>query len=220
MSSTWYLAPSLNVLRDEIDAAYPHRQKKMDGTIGDAAHAARDSDHNPNARGSVNALDVDEIGIDAWALVACAILDDRTNYVIYEGKIWQRKHGFKPRPYTGPNAHKRHVHISILQTRQAEQDVRPWGYRGRTNSTNNTEKENDMATAKEIAKEILLYPVQANGKTQPLVQHWAESFVSTAAQSVAVGTEAARDKQLAQAAAERDKAILARLDQVLAEVRK
>ena len=68
MSSTWYLAPSLNVLRGEIDAAHPHRQKKMDGTIGDAAHAARDSDHNPNARGSVNAIDVDEIGIDALAL--------------------------------------------------------------------------------------------------------------------------------------------------------
>lgn len=218
MSSTWYLAPSLNVLRDEIDAAYPHRQKKMDGTIGDAAHAARDSDHNPNARGSVNAIDVDEIGIDAWALVACAILDDRTNYVIYEQKIWQRKHGFKPRPYTGLNAHKQHVHISILQTRQAEQDVRPWGYRNRNN--NNNEKENDMATAKEIATEILNTKVTANGKTQPLIQHLAESFVSTAAQSVAVGTEATRDKQLAQAAAERDKAILAKLDQVLAEVRK
>ena len=220
MARKWYTAPSLTVLRDEIDAAYPHRQKKMDGTIGDAAHAARASDHNPNARGSVNALDVDEVGIDAWALVACAILDDRTNYVIYEGRIWQRKHGFKPRPYTGPNAHKQHVHISILQTRQAEQDVRPWGYRGRTNSTNHTEKENDMATAKEIAKEVLLWPMQANGKTQPLIQHLAESFVSTAAQSVAVGTEATRDKQLAQAAAERDKAILARLDQVLTEVRK
>ncbi len=216
MGSTWYLAPSLNVLRDEIDAAYPHRQKKMDGTIGDAAHAARDSDHNPNARGSVNALDVDEIGIDAWALVACAILDDRTNYVIYEGRIWQRKHRFTPRPYKGLNAHKQHVHISILQTRQAEQDVRPWG----SNSNDNTEKENDMATAKEIAKEILLFPMQANGKTQPLIQHLAESFVSTAAQSVAVGTEATRDKQLAQAAAERDKAILAKLDQVIAEVRK
>ena len=219
MARKSYTAPSLNVLRDEIDAAYPHRQKKLDGTIGDAAHAARDSDHNPNARGSVNARDVDEIGIDAWELVACAILDDRTNYVIYEGRIWQRKHGFKPRPYTGPNAHRQHVHISILQTRQAEQDVRPWGYRNRT-TTNNTEKENDMATAKEIAKEILLYPMQANGKTQPLVQHLAESFVSTAAQSVAVGTEATRDKQLAQAAAERDKAILAKLDQVIAEVRK
>lgn len=220
MGSTWYLAPSLNVLLDEINAAYPHRQTKMDGTIGDAAHAARDSDHNPNARGSVNALDVDEIGIDTWALVACAILDARTNYVIYEGRIWQRKHGFKPRPYTGPNAHKQHVHISILQTRQAEQDVRPWGYRNRTTNNNHTEKENDMATAKEIAKEILLHPMQANGKTQPLIQHLAESFVSTAAQSVAVGTEATRDKQLAQAAAERDKAILAKLDQIIAEVRK
>ena len=123
----WHLAPSLAQLRREINTRWPSRDKTSDGTIGDAAHSARASDHNPNSRGSVNAIDIDEDGIDAWGLVALLITDPRVYYVIYEGRIWQRKYGFKPRPYTGINAHRQHIHVSIIQSVAAEQNTTPWG---------------------------------------------------------------------------------------------
>lgn len=50
-----------------------------------------------------------------------------------------------------------------------------------------------MPTAQQIADAILLSPVTANGKTAPLVQHFAEMAVATAAQSNAVTAERSRD---------------------------
>ena len=127
MATSWHLAPSLAQLRREINARWPNRDKSTDGSVGDLSHAARASDHNPNSRRSVNAIDIDEDGIDAWGLVDLAITDPRVNYVIYERKIWQRKHGFKPRPYSGINAHTKHIHVSIIQSVAAEQNTAPWG---------------------------------------------------------------------------------------------
>ena len=127
MAASWHLAPSLAQLRREINTRWPSRDKTSDGSVGDLAHASRASDHNPNSRGSVNAIDIDEDGIDAWGLVALLITDPRVYYVIYEGRIWQRKHGFVPRPYTGINAHRKHVHVSIIQSVAAEQNTAPWG---------------------------------------------------------------------------------------------
>ena len=209
MAASWHLAPSLAQLRREINTRWPSRDKTSDGTIGDAAHSARASDHNPNSRGSVNAIDIDEDGIDAWGLVALLIADPRVYYVIYEGRIWQRKHGFVPRPYTGINAHRKHVHVSIIQSVAAEQNTTPWGVAkigasssvkpstgGSTSkpSTTNTkpkpnqsEEDELMALSKEtldqIATAVLTVPVTANGKKAALVQHMAEAFVDDDAQS-------------------------------------
>ena len=127
MASPYHLAPSLAVLRREVDARWPNRDRTSDGWIGDAAHSARASDHNPNARGSVNAIDIDHDGIDCKALVALLVKDPRVNYVIHDGKIYSRVRGFKGAPYKGANPHTKHVHVSILQSRAAEQDTRPWG---------------------------------------------------------------------------------------------
>ena len=209
MAASWHLAPSLAQLRREINTRWPSRDKTSDGTIGDAAHSARASDHNPNSRGSVNAIDIDEDGIDAWGLVALLIADPRVYYVIYEGRIWQRKHGFVPRPYTGINAHRKHVHVSIIQSVAAEQNTTPWGVArigasssvkpstgGSTSkpSTTNTkpkpnqsEEDELMALSKEtlnqIATAVLTVPVTANGKKAALVQHMADGFVDDEAQS-------------------------------------
>lgn len=127
--ATWYEAPALKTLLKEVNAAYPGRDRKSDGMIGDTAHAARKSDHNPDlsAGGVVRARDFDKDGLDKHALVQALITDDRVEYVIFEGLIYQRKYNFVPRKYTGVNGHYGHVHVSLRHGKQWENDTRPWG---------------------------------------------------------------------------------------------
>ena len=124
---SWHLAPALAQLRAEVNARWPKRSKRSDGTIGDAAHSARKSDHNPNSRRSVNAIDITANGIDTGALIAAAKKHPSVRYIIHNRKIMNRDIGnFKPRPYRG-NPHTAHVHISIYQSRTAEQRRQSWG---------------------------------------------------------------------------------------------
>lgn len=125
----YYLAPSLLDLRNEINTASPARDHTSDGWIGDASHAARVSDHNPDwsSNGVVRALDVDVDGCDPDQLIAVAIRDPRVEYVISRGKIYERGNGFKPRVYTGTNKHDKHTHISLRHTKAAEKSG-PWGF--------------------------------------------------------------------------------------------
>jgi hypothetical protein len=123
---SWYLAPSLRRLRDEVNHKWPNRSTASDGTIGDPAHASRDSDHNPNRRDSVNAIDITNDGINVDALIAAVIRHPSTAYVISRGVIRSRTYGWVKRPYGGDNPHDHHVHISIEQSSSAEQSTRSW----------------------------------------------------------------------------------------------
>ncbi|MEU6387664.1 hypothetical protein ABZ847_29370 [Streptomyces bauhiniae] len=123
----WHLAPALTVLRNEINARWPHRDRTSDGSIGDAAHQAGTSDHNPNGRGSVNAIDVDRDGVDVPAILAAVERHPSAHYWIFNRQIADRDDGWKRRPYSGSNPHDKHVHVSIRQSQAAEQDRRPWG---------------------------------------------------------------------------------------------
>lgn len=127
----YFLAPSLVSLRNEINAAHPSRDKTSDGWVGDTAHAARKSDHNPDytAGGIVRALDVDHDGINKARLLAIAIANPATEYVIQDWKIYTRANGFRAQAYTGSNGHTRHTHISIRHTADAAK-ARNWGYAG------------------------------------------------------------------------------------------
>ena len=125
---SWHLAPSLDQLRAEVNALWPNRSKASDGTIGDAAHSARTSDHNPNARRSVNAIDITASGIDTGKLINAAKAHPSVRYIIHRGRIMNRDIGnFQSRHYSGSNPHNTHVHISIYQTKTAEQRDRSWG---------------------------------------------------------------------------------------------
>jgi hypothetical protein len=122
-------APALLQLRAEIDARYPGRDRASDGCCGDEAHRARRSDHNPletgAGKGHACALDIDEDvvpGADLLWLVPILLADERTKYVIYEGQIFYP--GQAPRAYTGLNAHKHHLHLSIHAW--AVFSVEPW----------------------------------------------------------------------------------------------
>lgn len=123
----YYLAPALEVLRSEVNQRWPRRDKGSDGWIGDAAHQATKSDHNPNSRGSVNALDVDADGIHFPTVLAAIVRHPSARYVIFERRLYHRLRGWRSEPYSGVNPHTGHFHISIDQTRTAEQDRRPWG---------------------------------------------------------------------------------------------
>lgn len=122
----WHLAPSLVNLRDEINRRWPNRPKRSDGTIGNASHAARKSDHNPNERGSVNAIDITYPGVDARQIIDAVKRHPAAAYVIFNRKIYSRTHGWVAQPYSGVSPHTDHLHISIQQTVAAEQSVAPW----------------------------------------------------------------------------------------------
>jgi peptidoglycan hydrolase-like protein with peptidoglycan-binding domain len=120
------LAGNLANLRREINARWPHRDKKSDGWIADAAHPST-SDHQPDSRGVVHAIDVDVDGIDPKLLVKKAIAHPTTKYVIWNRTIWSRSHGFEARKYTGEDPHTSHVHISGRSGREFETNGKAWG---------------------------------------------------------------------------------------------
>lgn len=117
----YYLAPSLVKLRDQINDRWPSRSKASDGWIGDAAHNARKSDHNPDyaSGGVVRAIDVTLNGVNMAEIIAAVQSDSRTSYFIHKGVI-RGEPGFSARKYTGANAHNIHIHISIKHTKAAE----------------------------------------------------------------------------------------------------
>jgi hypothetical protein len=129
---SWRLARSLETLRDEINAAWPNRKRDWDGTVGDEAHQVRASDHNPNARGVVCAMDVThdpENGCDGEKLSAALRLsrDPRIKYVIWNKRIFNSTvWPWEWRDYHGENPHTHHVHISV---RDDVADDLPWTVR-------------------------------------------------------------------------------------------
>lgn len=110
-------------LREQIDDAYPHRDRTSDGWIGDSRHSARTSDHNPDPKsGMVRAIDVDrDLGAhkeEAHAVVEklrlCAQRGDkRIKYIIFDGKIMSPLFNWVRRSYMGANPHRHHFHVSF-----------------------------------------------------------------------------------------------------------
>jgi hypothetical protein len=137
----WRVAGSLLVLRGEIDRRWPERDKTSDGTIGDAAHATHESDHNPfivddEGIGVVRALDVDVDGINAAQLAEHLRQlgkkgDERLNgkgYVIFNRRIASEVQDWTWRQYNGENPHTSHVHVSVSRTADPGYDsLGGWG---------------------------------------------------------------------------------------------
>jgi len=118
-------------LREQIDDAFGDRDRTSDGWVGDTRHAARPSDHNPDANGWVRAIDVDrdlsgkpkpDIMPDLADQIRIAGKsgEKRIAYVIFDGRIASPRLNWRWRKYTGSNKHNHHCHISF--TKEGDED--------------------------------------------------------------------------------------------------
>lgn len=126
----WYLNRALTNFRNAVNATFTNRDKTSDGTIGDAAHAATTSDHNPDPDGSVDAWDMDvdlrsdddPAAIEMLKRVFQA--HESSRYWIHNRVIASRSTGWRREPYTGANPHDKHVHWNTRE--QFENSTDPW----------------------------------------------------------------------------------------------
>ena len=118
------LSKSVIQFREQADDAYPDRDRRSDGTIGDARHSKTKSDHNPcPITGFVRAFDLDASldGKDATAhyladqIRVNAKSDKRIAYVIFNKRIASKRTLWRWVKYRGTNPHIKHIHISFTE---------------------------------------------------------------------------------------------------------
>lgn len=133
---SWYVGGSLEALLDEVNASAPGRSKASDGSIGDAAHSSRESDHNPcDCHDAVCARDFthdpahgfDSYAFADWLRARCdAGQERRVKYIISNGRIASPTDSWAWRPYDGSNPHTQHVHVSVDHGPESFNDDSPW----------------------------------------------------------------------------------------------
>ncbi len=144
MTDPWRNCAASVALVGEVNARWPGRDKTSDGTIGDAAHATRTSDHNPWVKkappvgmGIVRARDIDVDGVDmAWLMEHLRALgaagDPRLaggGYLIFNERITAPDfRGWKV--YTGTNPHEHHGHVSFTTNPASFDSTAGWGIAG------------------------------------------------------------------------------------------
>lgn len=114
-------------LREQVDDAFPSRDRTSDGWIGDTRHSARSSDHNPDVDGWVRAIDIDRdlSGrakpdlmpdlADQLRLACKSGTEKRISYIIFNSQIASSKARWAWRAYDGINKHNHHMHVSFTK---------------------------------------------------------------------------------------------------------
>lgn len=135
----WYLNPALSRFRAAVNVAYPQRDKTSDGTIGDPAHQATTSDHNPDPVGEPDAGSVDawDMDVDLRSDDDAAAIEElkrvfqtheSSRYWIHNRQIASRSTGWRRAAYTGSNPHDKHVHWNTRESH--ENSTAPWTIKG------------------------------------------------------------------------------------------
>jgi hypothetical protein len=143
--ANWQLTKGLQNLRAQVNEAFPDRDTTSDGTIGDKAHQAETSGHNPDdtagsrpewngdddANAEVRAWDMDS-DLRAAPATAQQVVDhirklpgvsSVLRYMIYNRKIYQASNGWFPQVYSGASAHTEHIHFSGAYTQAADNNT-------------------------------------------------------------------------------------------------
>ena len=136
----WRVAKALDTLLVQINGIAPGRSKLSDGSIGDAAHASRSSDHNPwvkdGAMGVVTARDYTHDpghGADMHAISEAlrSARDPRIKYVIWNRRSFSlASPAWAWRPYGGSNPHDKHMHVSVQSSKGSYDSTAPWAVGG------------------------------------------------------------------------------------------
>ncbi len=137
----WRNCTTSIVLIGQVNARWPGRDKASDGTIGDAAHATRNSDHNPwvivDGLGVVRARDIDKDGVDiGWMFEELRKLGAQGDPRLAGGGylIWNRRittpDFTKWVPYNGSNPHDKHGHVSFSRNRAGFDSPGAYGFFG------------------------------------------------------------------------------------------
>ncbi len=121
-------APCLLMLRAQVDLLAPLRSKRSDGIMGDLSHQMRKSDHNLG-----NAIDLTHDPTNGFSAAALAeelrrqmtsAPNGRLSYIIWARGIASVRSQWAWKPYSGPNPHSNHVHLSIRA--ELRSVMRPW----------------------------------------------------------------------------------------------
>lgn len=136
LKAAWRDAHCMTKLRAQVDELWPNRKTGSDGTIGDAAHQGRDSDHNAwvrdGALGVVTAIDVTHdpnSGCDAERIVNSLVAsrDARIKYIIWNRRIVSSTVSpWTWRPYNKKNPHTAHFHLSVSTDKALYDDDTAW----------------------------------------------------------------------------------------------
>ena len=114
-------------LRNQVNKRWVRRDKRSDGWLGDAAHKARVSDHNPDSRGLVHALDIDadldpkdpgaaqRLANQIVAYAASGIPGaNRIKYVVFNDQIASGTYANSMWKWRGSGyGHMHHIHVSF-----------------------------------------------------------------------------------------------------------
>lgn len=155
--AAWRVARSLDGLLAQLNTLAPRRSKASDGSIGDAAHASRSSDHNPwlkiSGQALVTARDFThdpKNGLDCNKLADSLVKakDPRVKYIIWNRRIIDSRPGNRPWQwvaYNGSNPHDKHLHLSVMDNASCESPA-AWALPGLASAPAPTQ-EDDMYDA-------------------------------------------------------------------------
>jgi hypothetical protein len=158
-------------LLGEVNASAPTRSKTADGSIGDASHSSRTSDHNPcSCHSVVCARDFThdpDGGFDSYQFaewlrtrVLASAPEERVKYVISNRRIFSGPGQDYPpgvwRPYSGSNTHSQHVHVSVRHGASFFDETDAWGW------------QNDLAPPEPLPPPLFAAPARPVPRASPV----------------------------------------------------